>query len=140
MKIGYEFNIVRVLCHACGWQRKIGYTGIGWYRVTGSTGSKDVRAVIRVEKSEDPRHILHGRVLEFPPHVPLEDIKAEYPEFRDLQAEAHEKGLIRMLEEFQPLVEGAQCPRCKKVAHLCLDSIGLHGEELKYLGGREGAI
>lgn len=110
---GIEFCTVRVLCHACGWFRNIGYTGV----------KDNIRAVINIQRSKDPRHILHGKVLEFSAEQPLEEISSKYSGYRDLQAEAHREGLYNVMAEFNPLVEGASCPRCKKEGDLCIDSI-----------------
>src|SRR5436190_303389 len=112
MPEGLEFCTVRVLCHNCGWFRNIGYTGV----------KDNVRAVIKIQKSKDSSHILHGKVLEFPADKTLEEISFMYPEYRDLNLEAHQKGLHATLREFNPLIEGSHCPRCKSEENLCLDS------------------
>ena len=122
MSFGLEFCTVRVLCHDCGWFRNIGYTG-----------TKDnVRAVIKIQKSKDPSHILRGKVLEFSVEKSLEEIAVANPEFRDLNAEAHQKGLNATMNEFYPLIQDALCPRCKKEGNLCLESIVFHGREIKF--------
>ena len=119
---GMEFCTVRVLCHGCGWFRNIGYTGI-----------KDkVRAVIEIQKSKDPRHVLHGKVLEFPVEVSLEEISKKYPGYRDLETDAHRDGLYKVLKQFYPLLADASCPRCKKEDHLAIDSIMNLGREIKF--------
>ena len=122
MHEGFEFCTVRVLCHNCGWFRTIGYTGV----------KDNVRAVIKIQKSKDSRHILHGKVLEFPADKPLEEISSMYPEYRDLNTEAHQKGLYATMREFNPLIEGSSCPRCKRTDNLCLDSTTFHGKEIKF--------
>lgn len=122
MPEGLEFCTVRVLCHNCGWFRNIGYTGV----------KDNVRALIKIRKSKDSSHILHGKVLEFPAEKPLEEISTNNPEYRDLNFEAHQKGLYATMREFDFLFEGSYCPRCKKERNLCLESITFHGREIKF--------
>jgi len=122
MSFGLEFCTVRVLCHNCGWFRKIGYTGI----------KDNIRAVIKIQKSKDPSHILQGKVLEFPVEKSLEEIAVTNPDFRDLDAEAHQKGLNSTMNEFNFLLQDALCPRCRQEGNLCLDSCVFQGREIKF--------
>ena len=122
MSLGLDFSTVRVLCHACGWFRNLGYTGV--------KGS--VRSVIKVLRSNDPSHVLRAKVLEFPANKSLEEIASLHPDYQDLEVEAHEKGLFAMLDEFRPLLEGASCPRCKETHDLCVDATTYHGMEQRF--------
>lgn len=75
---------------------------------------------------------MHGKVLEFPADKPLEEISSLHPEYRDLNFEAHKKGLNATMREFTPLLEDSPCPRCKQGKNLCVESITFHGKEIRF--------
>jgi len=108
---GLDFLTVRVLCHACGWFRIIAHSGC----------ADGKRALVSIFRSQDPSHVLEAKVVEVPEERPLATVLREHAEHRDLVDEAHRKGLIKLMQEFEPLLEGQACPRCKTVGKLELD-------------------
>jgi hypothetical protein len=62
----------------------------------------------------------------------MAEVVETYPGFRDLEAEAYQKGLFATMAEFDALLTDAICPRCKKGGRLCLSSIKELGQEIKY--------
>jgi formate dehydrogenase maturation protein FdhE len=123
MVCGFEFCIVRILCRSCGWERPIG-----------KTGQKDSRrALIKIQVCDAPNNLLKAKVKEVAADVPADAYAELFPGYRDLEAEAYEKGLIRTLKEFQPLLEGKMCPRCGDSNELSLDTGQIrYGEDLRY--------
>ena len=117
-----DFQTVRVLCKHCGWFRNIAHSGC----------ADGKRALVRISRSDDPSHVLHGEVIEVPEDA---DVAAEiecHPGFRDLVAEAHQKGLLAMEREFLPLLQDQACPGCKGVGHLELSQIWNLGSHVRY--------
>lgn len=119
---GLDFRTVRVQCRACGWFRNIAHAGC----------ADGKRALVSVSSSDDPSHVLRARVIEVPEDVPLSVALKEHPEYRDLISEAHQKGLLALMREFQPLLEGRACPRCKRVGNLELTQLWNAGREIRY--------
>jgi hypothetical protein len=119
---GIDNQTVRVLYKKCGWYRAIAHSGCADGR----------RALVRITRSKDPSHVLHADVIEVPEEKPIEEALAANPGFRDLNAEALEKGLIAMEREFLPLLEDQACPRCHSVGHLELSQIHYLGRHVRY--------
>jgi hypothetical protein len=119
---GLDFHTVRLLCKECGWHRNIAHSGC-------AVGK---RALVHISVSDNPSHVLHAKVVEVPEDLPSDDALRDHPGFRDLVHEAHEKGLIRMEAEFQPLLSNQACPRCKTVGKLELRQIWNLGTHVRY--------
>jgi hypothetical protein len=119
---GLDFQSVRVVCKGCGWCRIIAHSGC----------ADGKRALVSISLSSDPSHVLHAKVVEVPKDLLLADALRDHPGFRDLVQEAHEKGLFRMQAEFQPLLIGQACPRCKTVGRLELSQTGGPGPHVRY--------
>jgi hypothetical protein len=85
-----------------------------------------------VSRSADPSHVLCAKVREVPSTLPLDDVLKANPNYRDLVEEARSKGLHKMLKEFQPLLDGEECPRCHTIGELVLDQIWNLGEHVRY--------
>ena len=119
---GLDFQTVRVVCKNCGWFRIIGHSGC----------ADGKRALLAIQRSADPSHVLHAVVIEVPEDVPLADVLEKNPGYRDLVFEAHQKGLIRMLSEFAPLLSDQACPRCKLIGKLELSQIHFMGRHVRY--------
>lgn len=119
---GLDFHMLRVLCHECGWFRNIAHTGC----------SDGKRALVSLSRSSDPTHILHARVIEVPANRPLDEVLRENPAYRDLVSEAYENGLLALMSEFQPLLEGQSCPRCESTGKLELSQIQNLGAHVRY--------
>jgi len=119
---GLDFHIVRVLCKQCGWFRNIAHSGC----------ADGKRVLVFIERSRDPSHILHARVIEVPEALPLAEALGAHPGYRDLVAEAQEKGLFRMQSEFTPLLNDQACPRCKTIGKLALSQFWNLGEQARY--------
>jgi hypothetical protein len=119
---GLDFHTVRVLCKHCGWFRNIAHSGC----------ADGKRALVRISRSDDPSHILHGEVVEVPEDANVAVEFERYPGFRDLDAEAHKKGLIAMEREFLPLLKDQVCPRCKAGGRLELSQIWNLGSHVRY--------
>lgn len=119
---GIDTQTVRVLCKKCGWFRVIAHSGCSGGR----------RALVRIMRSHDPSHVLDADVIEVPEERPIDDALAANPGFRDLDAEAHEKGLCAMEHEFLTLFEGQACPRCHHVGQLELSQIHYIGRHVRY--------
>jgi hypothetical protein len=119
---GLDFQTLRVLCKGCGWYRNIAHGGC----------ADGKRALVQISESSDPTHILHAKVLEVPEDLPLHDVLRDHPGFRDLVVEAHQKGLLRMESEFQPLLRSRACPRFKAIGKLELSQIGNLGSHVRY--------
>lgn len=119
---GLDFQTVRVLCSNCGWFRNIAHSGC----------SDGKRALVLVVRSKDPSHVLHGKVIEVPQDLPLDEVLNAHPGYRDLDAEALEKGLFRMQDEFSPLVADQSCPRCKTAGGLGLSQLWNLGSHVRY--------
>lgn len=111
---GFDFQTVRVVCKSCGWYRNIAHSGC----------ADGKRALVSISVSDEPSHVLHAKVIEVSEDLPLDEVLREHPGFRDLDREAHEKGLFRMESEFQPLLQGQACPRCKTTGKLELSQLG----------------
>ncbi len=56
MHPGLDFQTVRVLCKHCGWFRNVAHSGC----------ADGKRALVRITRSEDSSHVLHGEVVEVP--------------------------------------------------------------------------
>jgi hypothetical protein len=119
---GLDFQSVRVLCKKCGWFRVIAHSGC----------ADGMRALVKITRSKDPSHVLHADVAEIPEGKPLQEALAANPGFRDLVAEAHEKGLVAMEREFLPLLEHQACPRCQSIGLMELSQIHFHGRHVRY--------
>lgn len=119
---GLDFQTVRVVCHGCGWFRNIAHSGC----------ADGKRAIVSISKSPDPSHVLEARVLEVSEDLPLQEVLREHPDYRDLIEEAHRKGLYPLMKEFQPLLDGQACPRCKRVGQLELEQIWNLGSHVRY--------
>jgi hypothetical protein len=119
---GLDFHAVRVLCANCGWFRNIAHSGC----------ADGLRALVQIERAKDPSHVLHAKVIEMPETVPLADAMQAHPGYRDLVADAHEKGLLRMEDGFAPLVADQSCPRCKTIGALKLSLIWNLGSHVRY--------
>jgi len=119
---GLDFQTVRVLCKKCGWFRNIAHSGC----------ADGKRALVSISVADDPSHVLHAKVVEVSEDLPLDEVLLKYPGFRDLVQEAHEKGLIRMENEFQPLLHEKICPRCKTIGKLELSQIGNRSSHVRY--------
>ena len=76
--------------------------------------------------------MLYAEVVEVPEDADVTAEFALHPGFRDLVAEAHQKGLLAMEREFLPLLEGQGCPRCKAQGHLELSQIWNAGSHVRY--------
>jgi hypothetical protein len=122
LRRGLDFHTVRVLCTGCGWFRNIAHSGC----------ADGKRALVCIERSRDPSHVLHGTVIEVPESLPLSEALQAHPRYRDLVAEAHEKGLLQMEAEFSSLVIDQACPRCKQVGVLSLSQIRNLGGHVRY--------
>jgi hypothetical protein len=119
---GLDFHTVRVLCKGCGWYRNIAHSGC----------ADGKRALVHISASADPSHVLRAEVVEVSEELPLDDALRGHPGFRDLAHEAYEKGLLRMESEFQPLLSGQACPRCKIVGKLELSQLYNLGTHVRY--------
>jgi hypothetical protein len=119
---GLDFQTVRVLCKGCGWYRNIAHSGCG----------DGKRALVHIEVSNDPSHVLHAKVVEVSEDLSLDDVLRDHPGFRDLVHEAHEKGLLHMEAEFRPLLSGQACPRCGTVGMLELNQIHNLGRHVRH--------
>lgn len=119
---GLDFHTVRVLCKGCGWYRNIAHSGC----------ADGKRALVCISVSDDPSHVLHAEVVETAQDLPLPDVLRDHPGFSDLVHEAHEKGLLRMEAEFQPLLSGQACPRCKAVGRMELSQLRNLGRHVRY--------
>jgi hypothetical protein len=119
---GLDFHTVRVLCKGCGWFRNIAHAGC----------ADGKRALVAISVADDPSHVLHAKVIEVSEDLPLDEVLRDHSGFRDLVHEAHEKGLIRMENEFQPLLHGKACPRCRTVGRLELSQIWNLGSHVRY--------
>ena len=119
---GIDFQSVRVVCKNCGWVRVIAHSGC----------SDGRRALVKIVKSKDSSHVLHADVVEIPQERPIQEALAANPGFRDLDAEAHEKGLIAMEREFLPLLDDQSCPRCHKSGKLELSQLWTVGQHKRY--------
>lgn len=119
---GLDFHTVRVVCTGCGWYRNIAHSGC----------ADGKRALVHIERSRDPSHVLRSKVIEVSEALPLSEALEANPGYRDLVAEAHEKGLFRMEAEFLPLVVDQACPRCKQVGSLGLSQIWNPGSHVRY--------
>src|SRR5437667_7984913 len=119
---GLDFHTVRVLCKGCGWFRNIAHSGC----------ADGKRALVHISVSDDPSHVLRAEVVEVSEDLPLDDALRDHPGFRDLVQEAHEKGLLRMEGEFQPLLSVQACPRCNAVGKLELSQIWNLGTHVRY--------
>lgn len=108
-----KFKTIRVLCRSCGWFRNLAQSGC----------AEGKRALVALSASGDPSHILKAKVLEVSIGQPLDEVLKTHPEYRDLDSEAHRKGLKVLLQEFQPWLAGQICPRCKAVDKLELGQI-----------------
>jgi hypothetical protein len=122
LRPGLDFQSVRVLCKKCGWFRVIAHSGC----------AEGKRALVKITRSKDQSHVLHADVVEIPQEKPIQEALAANPGFRDLVAEAHEKGLIATEREFLPLLEDQACPRCRSVSQLELSQIHFHGRHVRY--------
>ena len=122
LHLGLDFHTVRILCKGCGWFRNIAHSGC----------ADGKRALVRIVKSPDPTHLLYAHVIEIPEERPLDEALRENPDYRDLVAEAHQKGLIAMEKEFLPLLAGQACPRCKVVGKLELSQLWNLGTHVRY--------
>lgn len=122
LRKGLDFHTVRVVCKNCGWYRNIAHSGC----------ADGKRALLNISVSDDPSHVLRGEVIEVSEDSPLEDVLREHPGFQDLVHEAHEMGLIRMEEQFQPLLGSEACPRCEKVGNLKLSQLWNLGAHVRY--------
>jgi hypothetical protein len=119
---GLDFQTVRVLCKHCGWFRNIAHSGC----------ADGKRALVRISRSTDPTHVLHGEVIEVPEDADVTREFERHPGFRDLVTEAHQKGLLAMEREFLPLLQDQACPRCKAGGHLELSQIWNLGSHVRY--------
>jgi hypothetical protein len=119
---GLDFQTVRVLCQGCGWFRNIAHSGC----------ADGKRALVSISRSVDRSHVLHAKVVEVPEERPLEEVLKEHVGYRDLVDEAHRKGLYPLMNEFQPLLDGQACPRCKLIGKLELDQILHLGSHVRY--------
>ncbi len=108
-----KFKTIRLLCRNCGWFRNLAESGL----------AEGKRALVSLAPSGDPSHILKAKVLKVSIGQPLDEVFDQHPEYRDFDSEAHRKGLKVLLQEFQPLLVGQACPRCKSVDKLVLDQI-----------------
>ena len=108
-----KFKTIRLLCRNCGWFRNLAQSGF----------AEGKRALVSLSQSGDPSHILKAKVLEVPIGQPLDEVFNEHPEYRDLDSEAHRKGWKVLIKEFQPMLAGQACPRCKLVDKLELGQI-----------------
>ena len=109
----FNFKTIRLLCCNCGWFRNLAQSGF----------ADGKRALVSLCQSGDPSHILKAKVLKVPIGQPLDEVFNEHPEYRDLDSEAHRKGLKVLMQEFQPWLAGQACPRCQTVDKLVLDQI-----------------
>jgi hypothetical protein len=119
---GIDTQTVRVLCKKCGCFRVIAHSG----------RSAGRRPLVKITRASDPSHVLHAEVIEIPEEQPIEEVMEANPGFRDLDAEAHEKGLSAVEREFLPLLEGQACPRCHQVGQLELSQIDYIGRHVRY--------
>ena len=119
---GFDFHTVRIVCKHCGWFRNIAHSGC-------ADGN---RALVLIQRSNDHSHVLQAKVIEVPESVPLADALASNPGYRDLVSEAHEKGLIRMEQDFAPLLNDQACPRCKTIGMLELSQQWNLGQHVRY--------
>jgi len=119
---GLDFHTVRVLCKGCGWFRNIAHSGC----------ADGKRALVAISVADDPSHVLHAKVVEVSEDLPLDEVLRDHPGFRDLVHEAHEKGLLRMEREFEPLLHGQACPRCRTIGKLELNQIWNLGSHVRY--------
>src|SRR5579862_154613 len=119
---GLDFHTIRVLCKGCGWFRNIAHSGC----------ADGKRALVAISVADNPSHVLRAKVIEVSEHLPLDEVLRDNPGFRDLVHEAHEKGLIRMESEFQPLLQGQFCPRCRTVGKLELSQYWNLGSHVRY--------
>ena len=87
---------------------------------------------MNISASDDPTHVLRAKVVEVAEELPLSDMLRDHPGFRDLVHEAHEKGLLRMEAEFQPLLSERACPRCKTAGRLELSQLWNLGRHVRY--------
>jgi hypothetical protein len=83
-------------------------------------------------KSKDSSHVLHADVVEVPQERPVEEALTANPGFRDLDAEAHVKGLFAMEREFLPLLVDQSCPRCHQSGKLELSQLWTVGQHKRY--------
>jgi hypothetical protein len=116
------FHTVRVLCNACGWFRNIAHSGCAEGR----------RAIVAIELSQDPTHVLKAKVVEVPENRPLAEVLAAHPGYRDLVHEAHENGLIRTLNTFDVLLADKVCPRCEVEGKMTAGQILELGKHVRY--------
>lgn len=119
---GFDFHTVRVVCKKCGWYRNLAHSGCA--------GGK--RALVSISVSDDPSHVLRAKVIEVSEDLPLVDVLREHPGFQDLVHEAHELGLLRMEEQFQPLLSGQACPRCENVGNMEVSQLWNLGDHVRY--------
>ena len=110
---GSDFHTVRVVCKQCGWCRKVAHSGC--------SGGK--RALLLVERSKDPTHVLYAKVVEVPEDLPVAEALATHSGYRDLAAEVLAKGLHQIQDELFPLFVDQACPRCKTAGRLELDHL-----------------
>jgi hypothetical protein len=87
---------------------------------------------VKISLANDPSHVLHAKVIEVSKDLPLSEELLDYPGYRDLAHEAHEKGLLRIQAEFQPLLSGQTCPRCKTLGILELSQIAGPHPHVRY--------
>ena len=119
---GLDFHVVRIVCHHCGWYRNIAHSGC----------ADGKRAIVRVEKSKDPSHVLHAKVIEIPEEQSESEWKTRYPEYHDLVKEARKKSLLATMREYSPLLKNQTCPRCKQTHGLELEQFWDPTEHTRY--------
>ena len=119
---GLDFHTVRVRCKRCGWFRNIAHSGC----------ADGKRALVWITQSPDPSHILFAKVVEVAESIPLDEALRANPNYRDLVAEAHERGLFKMEADFDPLVSDRACPRCKHVGQLGVAQLLEGGTDVRY--------
>jgi hypothetical protein len=122
LRQGLNFHTVRVLCQGCGWFRNIAHSGC----------ADGKRALVSIASSPDPTHVLHAKVVEVSEERPLKEVLTQHAGYRDLVDEAHRKGLSSLMREFQALLTGKACPRCKSMGRLELNQILHLGSHVRY--------
>ena len=122
LRDGLDFHVVRAVCKACGWHRVVAHSGT----------SEGRRALVKLSKASDPSHVIEASVVEVAESMPTAEWKAQYPEFSDLVAEAHDKGLMAAMGSYSPLFDDRVCPRCKGEGRLELDQLWYFGRRPQY--------
>jgi len=87
---------------------------------------------VKIVKSKDSSYIIRAKVIEVPESESCDKWKEIYLEFRDLAAEASEKCLYKLMNEYLYLFQGQNCPRCKKSGEQCLEQLCALEQHVRY--------